>query len=537
MPNHGLLATLLVLLAAPGCGGGGSEPSGSISISVSPATVTVAPGGAGTVTVSLTRSGGFAGPVSLTVSGLSAGVTSAVSPAQLPPTSTQAQITVTVGNTVAAGTHSLTVTASGTGVASATASYSLTISQPPDYSLAVTPTTVAISPGQSGTATVQISRQSFPGAVTLAVVNNFTGITGQFTPAVPTGESATLTVNVGTNVIPGTFGLGITGAASGLPQRTATLIVTVVPPVGYSIFVGPNFQAMDAGTTASRVIVLTRTRMQEPVFLTLRNPPPGFTGSFVPSTVVGSESILALSTTSSVLPGTYALTVAGTAAGVPEQSRQFSVIVPPTPETAAPTTYLLAAAMNANVSAPPGGVAYNRVVAQGDGTDDVTLSLVSPPVGITGAFTPSVLKRQDENAMLQLNIAPNVPPGSYQIQVQARAGGVTSTDQFTLGVHTESAFSLAAVPALATVARGRAHVGLVSIIRTNFTGDVLLQVENVPAGIRVSPMPVQSGQNNAVDLIIDVTAGAPIGTHTLTIRGSSPGQATQTTTFLLTVSG
>jgi uncharacterized membrane protein len=48
-------------------------------------------------------------------------------------------------------------------------------------------------------------------------------------------------------------------------------------------------------------------------------------------------------------------------------------------------------------------------------------------------------------------------------------------------------------------------------------------------------MPVQSGQNNAVDLVIDVTAGAPVGTHTLTIRGNSPGQATQTTTFLLTV--
>lgn len=69
---------LLPLLIA-GCssgGNGGTGPGGndgSISISVTPGTLTVQEGGDGQVTVTLTRSGGFAGVVTLNASGVPSG--------------------------------------------------------------------------------------------------------------------------------------------------------------------------------------------------------------------------------------------------------------------------------------------------------------------------------------------------------------------------------------------------------------------------------------------------------------------------------
>jgi hypothetical protein len=81
------------------------------TLSVSPASITVpATGGTATYTVTITPSGGFSSPVTLSASGLPAGATATFSPNPATGTST---LTVTVSSTTVAGSYLLTV--SGTG--------------------------------------------------------------------------------------------------------------------------------------------------------------------------------------------------------------------------------------------------------------------------------------------------------------------------------------------------------------------------------------------------------------------------------------
>src|SRR5512145_2906167 len=97
--------TAIAVLTAIGCGGGddGNGPTGSISLTANPTTLTLPQGGSGTVTVTLVRGGGFADPVNVAVTGLPGGVTLSVTPAQLTGATTQATVTVNVGNAVPAG--------------------------------------------------------------------------------------------------------------------------------------------------------------------------------------------------------------------------------------------------------------------------------------------------------------------------------------------------------------------------------------------------------------------------------------------------
>ena len=92
-----------------------TDPSGAISIAVSPSTVTIAQGASGSVTVSLSRTPGFSNPVTLSLSGLPAGVTSTITPPVLEGLIASAEIELDVGPAVALGNHLVTVNASAQG--------------------------------------------------------------------------------------------------------------------------------------------------------------------------------------------------------------------------------------------------------------------------------------------------------------------------------------------------------------------------------------------------------------------------------------
>ncbi len=100
-----------------------SAATPSYSLSASPASLSVAQSAVGNSTVTVTPTGGFTGAVSLTASGLPAGVTAAFSPASTTSTST---LTFTASNTATLGTATVTVTGTS-GSLTHTASIALTI--------------------------------------------------------------------------------------------------------------------------------------------------------------------------------------------------------------------------------------------------------------------------------------------------------------------------------------------------------------------------------------------------------------------------
>jgi len=86
--------------------------TGDFTLSISPASVTVAHnGGTATYTVTITRTGGFSAPVTLSVAGLPAGTTGSFSPN--PATGSSSTLTLTVSRTTLRNTYTFTVTGTG----------------------------------------------------------------------------------------------------------------------------------------------------------------------------------------------------------------------------------------------------------------------------------------------------------------------------------------------------------------------------------------------------------------------------------------
>jgi hypothetical protein len=137
--------------------------SPNFTISASPTSLSVAAGGSGTSTISTTVSGGFNSAVSLSASGLPAGVTAAFNPTSIAaPGSGSSTLTFTASGTAAAGTSTITINASGGGLSHST-TISLTITS------GGTNTQILGNPGfENG------STNTAPWTLTSGVINNST---------------------------------------------------------------------------------------------------------------------------------------------------------------------------------------------------------------------------------------------------------------------------------------------------------------------------------------------------------------------------
>jgi len=100
------------------------------------------------------------------------------------------------------------------------------------YTLAVTPTTVSVTPGgAAGTATVNLTRTGgFTGAVALTTTGAPTGLTVTANPTSATANTSALTITAAANTAPGTYTITVNGAATGTTAQTATFTVTVTAP-------------------------------------------------------------------------------------------------------------------------------------------------------------------------------------------------------------------------------------------------------------------------------------------------------------------
>lgn len=138
----------------PGCGGGGTA---DYTLSASPSSLTVVQGKTGTSTITVNPTNGFTGSVSLSASGMPAGVTASFNPTSTTGSST---LTLTVSSTAATGTSTITITGTS-GSLTHTTTVSLTVT-----SSAPQPQQLLGNPGfENGTNTA-------PWTLTSGVINN-----------------------------------------------------------------------------------------------------------------------------------------------------------------------------------------------------------------------------------------------------------------------------------------------------------------------------------------------------------------------------
>ena len=124
---------------------------------------------------------------------------------------------------------------------------------PGSIAFAIAPATMVLAPGDSGVATVTITRSSVSGDVALTVDNLPAGATGSFNPPSVSGSGSTLKVRTSASVAPGNYDLLIRGTASGDRTATSTLALSVAAPPAATV----AFKSVVTGSTASCALTTT----------------------------------------------------------------------------------------------------------------------------------------------------------------------------------------------------------------------------------------------------------------------------------------
>jgi hypothetical protein len=206
------------------------------------------------------------------------------------------------------------------------------VGNPGSITLAVSPATLSVSQGGSGSMNATLTRGGgFSGVATLAIAGLPAGITTTIDPAQlsSTTTSATVNVAVAPTVAPGNYAATVTATAQGLTPATATYTVAVTTPPGFTMSVAPTALAVAPGASGTADVTIVRTNFTQGVSLALANPPAGITGAFTPTPTTTNASSLVVSVAAGVAPGPYALTIRGTATGLTDRVASLQLTVTP----------------------------------------------------------------------------------------------------------------------------------------------------------------------------------------------------------------
>jgi cellulose 1,4-beta-cellobiosidase len=190
--------------------------------------VTVEQGTTATDSVTVSSINGFNSAVTLSISGLPAGVTASFG---INPTTGSSVLTLTAGSAAATGTSTLTITGTS-GALTASSAVSLTVStvQTPSFTLAAAAAALSVTQGSAITDTVTVmDAGGFAGSVTLAASGLPSGVGAVFSTNPTTGNSV-LTLTASSTATAGTSNVIITGT-SGTLTATVSLALTVKAPI------------------------------------------------------------------------------------------------------------------------------------------------------------------------------------------------------------------------------------------------------------------------------------------------------------------
>ena len=281
----------------------GAPSKPDFSLAVSPTAQSVVQGNSATHSVTITRQGGFADAVSLSVSGLAAGMSVSFSPPS-PVAGATTTLTVTTTGATPVGNKSLTLTGTGGGITK-TAAFSLNVqlAAAPAFNLVVTPSAQTISQDDSTSFGVSIARlNGFSSAVALSVSGLPKKTTGTFAPTSisgPSGTTATLSTVADANAEIGTFSLTVTASGgSPLVTRTATVTLTIAKKQVFLI-AGNAATTLYPGTTSTIDLTLTNPNnfaiRVGPLTVSVEEhtskPGCSGTGNFMPNALVGTVDV------------------------------------------------------------------------------------------------------------------------------------------------------------------------------------------------------------------------------------------------------
>lgn len=376
----------------------------------------------------------------------------------------------------------------------------------PDFSLAASPTNVAVTQGTSGSTTItETPLNGFSGSVALSASGLPAGVSAQFSPASTTSTSA-LTLTASSTATTGSATVTITGT-SGSTTHTTTVSLTVNPASSG----GGLTAAYDATLKAPKCATVGTSCDSGPTLLNGRGSLSGGAEPNQPNTINNSCADGA--------SGTYhsdesndRLMIASTDGGPLTAGKSAKITATVWAySTTADALDLYSAADATN----PNWVFLSTIAPSATGAQALSTSFTLPTGGLQAIRA---------NFRYQ-GSASSCSTGAYDDHddlIFAVSSAAPSPD-----------FSLAASPTSASVTQGSNVGDTITVSPLNgFTGSVALSASGLPAGVTASFSP--SSTTGTSTLTLSASSTATTGTSTVTITGTS-GSLTHTTTLSLTV--
>jgi uncharacterized membrane protein len=304
---------------------------------------------------------------------------------------------------------------------------------------------------------------------------------------------------------------------------------------GFSGFASPTTQTVIAGANTSYTVSISPLYgSQFDVTLSLTGLPTGVTASFAPPTVVAAKgtTLLSVNTASSATPGTYALTLTGTASNGVVHSTPITLVINPASSDFSgditPGGQLIAAGQTAG---------YIVSIAPVNGfTGDVTLSATGAPNGSIVSFNPPVISGGSGSSVLSITPPVNSPSGLSVLTITGTSGSLAHSGKRDLNVNNSADFSGFISPTLVSLVAGQRAAYTVNVTSLNgYTGSTTLSLSGLPANttFRFTPATLMGGAGTS-SLIVTTSNTTPTGSYTLTLSGQS-GSDVKSTTIQLNV--
>jgi len=321
------------------------------SLTRTPPTRTVAKGASTTFTIYVNKVAGAPKPVLLSATGLPTGTSVSFSTNNVNPDYTS---TMSVTTTAATPTGSFTITIHGvSGSLTRTVTATLTVTAAPDFNLEVTPPSLEINAGASGSATVTVSSLvGFSSAVTLSALGLPSGVTAAFSvnPATPPAGgtvTSTLSLNVASGAATGTYTITVQGTSGAISHSdTFDLVISSPPPppetfdFALAVAGSASVSIAPGGTATYELQVNLLSGTTQVVSLSASGLPTGATASFTTQSATPTYTTTLSIASSPASPlGSYSIVVSATGGGVTHQQvLTLELVSPATPTITTVTT-------------------------------------------------------------------------------------------------------------------------------------------------------------------------------------------------------
>jgi uncharacterized membrane protein len=506
----------------PNCGAAATP---DFSLSASPASLSVTQGSSGSTTITVNPTNGFNSSVSLSASGLPAGVTASFNPASTTGTSS---LTLTAGATATTGTATVTITGTSGSLSHAT-TVTLTVNAAPNFTLSASPASVSVTQGSSASSTVSVnSTNGFNGSVSLSASGLPSGVTASFNPGSTTTNS-TVTFTASGAATTGTATVTITGTSGSLTHTTTiTLTVNAAAVPNFSLSASPtSVSVTQGGSGTSTVTVNPVNGFNGSVSLSASGLPSGVTASFNPASTA-TNSTVTFTASGTATTGTATVTITGTSGSL---TRTTSITLTVN-AAAAPDFSLSASPTSVSVTQGGSGTSTITVNPVNGFNGSVSLSASGLPSGVTASFNPG---STTTNSTVTFTASSTATTGTATVTITGTSGSLTHATNVSLTVNAAATpnFSLSASPTSVTINQGASGTSTITVTPLNgFNSSVSLSASGLPSGVTASFNPTSTTSTSTLTLTASSTA--TLGSATVTVTGTS-GSLTHTTTIALTV--